>query len=48
MKLPSFKEIFKFMFMYFALCIKMGIAAIIFIAVVMGVFWLILQILQMF
>ena len=45
MKLPSFKEIFKFMFMYFALCIKLGIAAVIFIAVVMGVFWLIIQML---
>ena len=45
MKLPSFKEIFKLMFMYFALCIKLGIAAVIFIAVVMLVFWLILQIL---
>jgi hypothetical protein len=45
MKLPSFKEIFKFMFMYFALCIKLGIAAVIFGAVVMLAFWLILQVL---
>jgi len=45
MKLPSFKEIFKFLFMAFALYTKMGIAAIIFIAVVMGVFWLIIQML---
>lgn len=45
MKLPSFKEIFKILFMYYALMIKFGIAAVIFIAVVMLVFWLILQIL---
>lgn len=45
MKLPSFKEIFKFLFMSFALYIKMGIVAIIFCAGVMLFFWIILQIL---
>jgi hypothetical protein len=45
MKLPSFKEIFTMMFKIMALYIKFAIAAVIWGAVVMLVFWLILQIL---
>ena len=45
MKLPSFKEIFEFLIKAFLLYAKLAIAAVIFGAVVMLVFWLILQIL---